>query len=214
MEPLFCNNDKIMFYKYLDKSNIYFEYGSGGSTYQASIRDNIKLIYSVESDLNWYNKLNQLLVDKNKVNLIYNDMCAEPNNWGRPGKNSTSDQLKNYSNQFLFLPKYVQKKINLILIDGRFRVACCMKLINLISNNCFIAFDDFLNRPQYHIILDYFNIIEQTQDNQMVILKKKPNKQYIKLFKKSNSQKTRLTKKEDIILIDRELIDKYELIYE
>lgn len=32
-----------MFYKYLD--NIYFEYGSGGSTYQASIRKNIKTIY-------------------------------------------------------------------------------------------------------------------------------------------------------------------------
>ena len=29
-------------YKYLDKATVYFEYGSGGSTYQASIRDNIK----------------------------------------------------------------------------------------------------------------------------------------------------------------------------
>ena len=29
---------------------IYFEYGFGGSTYQASTRDNIIKIYSVESD--------------------------------------------------------------------------------------------------------------------------------------------------------------------
>jgi hypothetical protein len=210
MEPWFCNNDKIMFYKYLDKSNTYFEYGSGGSTYQASIRNNIKKIYSVESDLIWYTKLKQILINQNKVNLIYNDLCTKPNNYGRPGINSTSDQCKNYSNQFVFLPKDVQKSVDLILIDGRFRVACCMKFINLISNNCFIVFDDFLNRPQYQIILDYFDIIEQTQDNRMVILKKK---QYIKPIKKSNNtQKIKLKKKDDIIIIDRKLIDKYELI--
>jgi len=214
MEPHFSNNDKIMFYKYLDKSNIYFEYGSGGSTYQASIRDNIKLIYSVESDLNWYNKLNQLLINNNKVNLIYNDLFVGMNKWGNPGKDCTYDQLKSYSNQFIFLPKDVQQSIDLILIDGRFRVACCIKLINLISSNCFIVFDDFLNRPQYHIILNYFDIIEKTEDNRMVILKKKPKKQYIKLFKKSNSQKIELKKKEDIIFINKEIIDKYELIYE
>ena len=42
MEPCFAGeNDKKMFYKYLDNTNVYFEYGSGGSTYQASIRKNI-----------------------------------------------------------------------------------------------------------------------------------------------------------------------------
>ena len=45
MEPLLAKNDKQMFYKYLDNSKIYFEYGSGGSTYQASIRNNIINIY-------------------------------------------------------------------------------------------------------------------------------------------------------------------------
>ena len=56
MEPNLSKNDKKLFYKYLDNTNVYFEYGSGGSTYQASIRKNIKTIYSVESDII---KLNQ-----------------------------------------------------------------------------------------------------------------------------------------------------------
>lgn len=38
MEPQLSKNDKKLFYKYLDNVNVYFEYGSGGSTYQASIR--------------------------------------------------------------------------------------------------------------------------------------------------------------------------------
>ena len=54
MEPHLAPNDKKMFYNYLKKSSFYFEYGSGGSTYQASIRKNIKKIFSVESDTKWH----------------------------------------------------------------------------------------------------------------------------------------------------------------
>jgi hypothetical protein len=36
MEPHLSTNDKKLFYKYLDIIKVYFEYGSGGSTYQAS----------------------------------------------------------------------------------------------------------------------------------------------------------------------------------
>ena len=76
-----------MFYKYLNRAKIYFEYGSGGSTYQASIRDNIKKIYCVESDLNWLNKL--------KENIKKNEMDTRPNTWGRCGENATNEQKIN-----------------------------------------------------------------------------------------------------------------------
>ena len=56
MEPYLAENDKEIFYKYLDNTNVYFEYGSGGSAFQASIRKNIKTIYSVESDITWQKK--------------------------------------------------------------------------------------------------------------------------------------------------------------
>ncbi len=59
------------------------------------------------------------------------------------------------------------------MIDGRFRVACCLKCFDKINQDCLIIFDDFLNRPQYHIVLDYYEIIEKTIDNTMVVLQKK-----------------------------------------
>ena len=183
-------NDKIMFYKYLDNATVYFEYGSGGSTYQASKRHNIQKIYSVESDLEWHNKLKEILPNHCIINFIFNEMYTKPKTLEHPGPNSTHDQWKNYSNQFLLLEEYEKKYIDLILIDGRFRVACCLKIFNYISNNCVIAFDDFLNRTYYHTILDYYDIIEKTQDNRMVILKKKNN----------------------VSSIDNALIEKYELI--
>jgi hypothetical protein len=95
----------------------------------------------------------------------------------------------NYSEHIKNLEKEEQLKIDLVLIDGRFRVACCLKCYNVISNDCLIIFDDFLKRPQYNIVLNYFDIIEKTKDNNMVLLKKKDN-----------------------IVIPQELIEKYELI--
>jgi protein O-GlcNAc transferase len=170
MNPHLSPNDMPMFYKYLANATNYFEYGSGGSTYQASIHDNIQRIYAVESDKQWYNKMKALLCKTNKVTLLYNEMNTQPKTWGAPGPKCTTKQMISYSN---YIRLYSKSNIDLILIDGRFRVACCLKCFDVIDNKCLIAFDDFLTRPHYHIVLDYYDIVEQTIDNRMVILKKK-----------------------------------------
>lgn len=187
MEPWLGKYDKEMFYRYLKNTTVYFEYGSGGSTYQASILDNIKKIYSVESD-NYWQKTLKKKITKPIVNYIYNEMDTQPNSWGHPGKNSTNIQKINYSNHIRKLSKEEQHSVDLVFIDGRFRVACCLKCYDIIKDDCLIAFDDFLNRPLYHIVLEYFDIIEKTKDKRMVILKKKKN-----------------------LNIPKELIEKYEL---
>ena len=264
MEPWFGKNDKKMFYKYLKNTNVYFEYGSGGTTYQAGILNNIKKIYSVESDIQWQDKLKKALnpsdptsdnkysvlgvwrdadetqlktayrklaikyhPDKNPdnihagdnfkaisdaynllkdpqhrtkydndnkdkyshINFIHSELDTQPNTWGNPGKNCTNIQKINYSNQIRNLSQEEQNDIDLVLIDGRFRCACCMKCYDIIKDDCFIAFGHFFTRPHYHVVLNFFDIVEKTKDNGMVILKKKKNKN-----------------------IPKKLIEKYELI--
>lgn len=185
MEPFM--DDKKLYYKYLNKCEVYFEYGSGGSTYQASIRKNIVKLYSVESDKNWYDKVSKNINNQN-FTYIYNEMHAKPNNLGKPGPKATNEQKMNYSNHLIKLPQEEIDKIDLILIDGRFRVACCLKSLNYISDDCLIVFDDFLNRKFYHVVLDYCDIIDKGK--RMVVLKKKKNMNEI----------------------PTELIEKYELI--
>lgn len=188
MIPHIAPNDLEMFYKYLSKAKIYFEYGSGGSTYQASLMSNIQKIFSVESDIEWKNELQKKIVNNNVI-FLFNDMNTIPNTWGHPAPNCNNNQLINYSSQIYNISENDQQNIDFILIDGRFRVACCLKLFDVINLNCKIAFDDFLDRQEYHVVLDYFNIVENTCDNRMVILEKKEN-----------------------IFMSQELIKKYELI--
>lgn len=59
-------------------------------------------------------------------------MNTLPNTWGCPGNNCTVEQKKHYSNGIRELSKNEQKGIDLILIDGRFRVACCLKCFDII----------------------------------------------------------------------------------
>lgn len=186
MEPHLATNDKQLFYKYLDKATNYFEFGSGGSTYQAALRANIASIHSVESDFAWYTRMVSLLREKPHVRLVYNEMDTKANTWGNPGPASTKEQKMRYSEQIRMLDT---SGLDLILIDGRFRVVCCLKCFDVISDDCLIAFDDFLDRPAYHVVLAYYDIIERTGDNRMVILKKKAG-----------------------MVVPNELILKYELV--
>lgn len=188
LEPAFSTNDKKLFYKYLNKATHYFEYGTGGSTYQASIRTNIKQIITVESDYIWHTQF-KFLLDSDKIQFIYCDLDCIPNTWGQPGPKSTINDWIEYSDQIKKVEENIINKIDFILIDERFRVACCFKCFDLINDECLIAFDDFLNRKDYHIVLDYYDIIDKSKDNIMVILKKKktvspPSQELIEEYEK------------------------------
>ena len=175
MIPELSANDMKMFYQYLDKATVYFEYGSGGSTYQANLRPNIQKIYTVESDKTWMNKLKSCIKDDSKITYIYSEMGTKPRTWGYPSKSCEKSNLINYSEHIRNLGIEERSKIDLVMIDGRFRVACCLKCFDIINDGCFIAFDDFLNRKKYHIVLNYYDIVEKTEDKRMVILRKKKN---------------------------------------
>ena len=172
LSPHLAENDTVLFFKYLDNARNYFEYGSGGSTYAASKRSNIKSIYSVESDIDWHRKLKSI-INHNNIHFIFCNMDTKINTWGYPSINSTRKDWINYSGRIEKLDESIGSNIDLIFIDGRFRVACCLKCFRVMNDNCLIAFDDFLNRREYYIVLDFYNIIEYTDDHRMVILKKK-----------------------------------------
>lgn len=166
MEPAIKPLDKLLFYKYLDKARHYMEFGSGGSTYHASIRPNVKSICTVESDLEWIQLLKSKIAHPS-IQYNYIDIQALPRSLGYPGKNCNAIHMKKYSDV------KVPSETDLVLIDGRFRVACCLKLIGQINDDCIVIFDDFLDRKQYHVVLDYFTIVEQTENKSLVVLRRR-----------------------------------------
>jgi len=187
MEPDFSKKDLEIFNKFTNLCNFYYEFGSGGSTYLTSQKNNIIEIHSVESSEFWINKIKNTIseVNKhflNKINFHFIDMKSDKN-LGYPGKNFPLDKYYLYPTSL----NNIQIKPNsVILIDGRFRPACLLNLYKNIQTDTIILFDDFLNRIKfYSIVLRYFSIIQKGE--RMVVLKKKPNKKmYQSLILKFN----------------------------
>jgi len=103
--------------------------------------------------------------------MIHVDIDAPRNKYGYPGEKSKYEDWIKYSRAFTYLDDAVKKEVDLILIDGRFRVACALNLFDQIENDTTIIFDDFLNRKNYHIVLEYYDITMKA--GRTVILKKK-----------------------------------------
>ena len=165
------DNDKKIFNSYLKKAINFVEFGCGGSTLLACNTNNIKKIISTESDKKWVNILKNNLIIKNNIekkrlNINLIDLDCEKTKWGNPGKNSDKKDWIKYSNA----PDI--KDIDLVLIDGRFRVACALKIFEKISDNSILIVDDFV-RSYYSFILKYYDIIEKGE--RLCVFKKKKN---------------------------------------
>ena len=167
MEPFFAEGDAALFYRYLDKASVYVEFGAGGSTYQASIRPNIREMHVVESDPDWLRRTQALV--SGRVTFHFCDVRTVPNTGGGPGPLSTADECRAYSDKIYATPS----SVDFILIDGRFRVACALKCFHHIRRaDCVVAFDDYLTRPQYHVVDRFYSTID-TCNKRMVILRKR-----------------------------------------
>lgn len=130
--------------------------------------------------------------NQSKIVFLHSEMDTKPNTFGHPGARATDAQKRSYSGQMHTLRAAERADIDLVMIDGRFRVACCLKCFALLNDACNILFDDFLDRPHYHIVLDYFDITDRIPGGRMVLLRKRKDKACVPAY----------------------LIQKYELVHD
>ena len=143
--------------KYLSKSRVYLEFGSGHSTLLASQFKGLKVI-SLKTDQTYIQYL-KLEIEKRgsqaQIDFVHLDIgpVAE---WGWPIDTQNTSRFANY---ILGTINQAHNKTlipDLILIDGRFRIAsflaCC-----LTSPGAVILFDDYLDRDNYHIVERFFS---------------------------------------------------------
>ena len=65
------------------------------------------------------------------------------------------------------------QSLDIVLVDGRFRLQCALKLLSYITNDSVVLIHDFWVRPPYHKVLEYYNVIGYARS--IVALKKKSN---------------------------------------
>lgn len=159
--PIMSRIELIAFSFFMKRDNIYFEFGSGGSTNIASYYQ-LKT-YSVESDIKWHEKLKKSGIIANYITINLNT-----SSFGYPGNETNIKEWKKYIQSY-------KKEYNadIILIDGRFRVACALDIFTKIRNDTLVFIHDYEPRMEYHIIEKYYIKIKSW--NSLALFLKRPN---------------------------------------
>ena len=152
---LFDGDDKL-FKRVLKNAKTYGEYGCGKSTKWVLNNTNC-IIIAVDSSKEWVEEvLSNNESNKHRLNIKYINI-GEVKDWGRPIDYSKRESFSMYTD-FLW-EKEIKPK--LILIDGRFRVCCFLTSLRYADEGTYILFDDYTNRPQYHVIEEYVSRVEE-----------------------------------------------------
>lgn len=172
-EPHLLEGELPLFQREVSRAQSYLEFGMGGSTLFAATLGR-KRIVSIDSDSSWVSTVADSIAPFrkiSKIDLIHCDI-GPTGAWGAPVNH---DMMANW-------PQYFQEPWrrfaaecavpDLVYVDGRFRVACTLYSIlrlylaymsSRASERAItrIMIHDFTNRPQYHKVIDYAQIVEQ-----------------------------------------------------
>jgi hypothetical protein len=147
------SNEVLFLISKLKRSKNYLEYGSGYSTIEACKFVKSK-IFSIETSLDYIDFMKKEIksrkLDLNKVSFIHSHV-GDTGIWGYPVDQKAITDWPKYASNWLEIQASGQFKPDLVLIDGRFRVATFAWLY-LTRPGLQILFDDYLDRPQYHIV--------------------------------------------------------------
>lgn len=165
---LMSEPEKTLFDQAVSQAHHYLEFGMGGSTLRA-IRKSRANIYSVESDTAWINNMRRYRVvrrlegsrffQKRRLRIMPVDI-GPTSAWGFPAADTQKDCFGAYSSGVF--QKIDAGLLDLVLIDGRFRVACTLSTILACreSRKVKILIHDFWNRPKYHLVLKYLDPLQ------------------------------------------------------
>lgn len=136
------------------EARVILEYGSGGSTVLAGEQLGAT-VFSVESDLAWAKNLAAWFeANPPLANVQLHPVDIGPTEeWGRPVGNQGWRSYHNYPLSVWDRNDFTAP--DLVLIDGRFRVACFLSVMIRTRRPVTVLFDDYIERKPYHMVERY-----------------------------------------------------------
>ena len=140
-------------------ADVILEYGSGGSTVLGAEMPG-KTLYSVESSRDWHDMMQQYF-DQNDVPslpLLHYVNIGRTGKWGLPVDNEHHHRFHKYPLSVWDLEGF--RHPDLILIDGRFRVACALTAMLRCTRKVTLLFDDYRDRKRYQVLEEFLDLKE------------------------------------------------------
>lgn len=133
-----------LFLEALEPAKSYLEFGSGLSTEFASTISGLR-VRTVDTSADWALRVQERV--RADVEVIHVDL-GPVGPWGRP----VSYERRNFFGRYFEAGFDGGFDPDVVLIDGRFRVACFLSALLLSGPGTKIIFDDYSERPHYRVV--------------------------------------------------------------
>lgn len=132
-------------------AEVILEYGTGGSTVLAADLPG-RRVFSVESSADWLAMMQDWFsAQPPKAQLVLHHANIGPTRkWGYPASTDRVDRWSLYPISVWDRPDF--RHPDVVLIDGRFRLACALTVLFRITRDVTVLIDDYLDRPAYNQI--------------------------------------------------------------
>lgn len=151
------DGDDAIFKSIVNDVNFYFEYGCGKST-EYMMRHSTAKIFSVDTSREWATKMQSIAdsINPQRASIQWIDVGPVAD-WGNPINFNNRHNYMDYTNWFWT----IGHQPDLVLIDGRFRVCCFLTTVKHANVGTKVIFDDYADRPFYHVAEDFLPIIDK-----------------------------------------------------
>lgn len=155
-DTLFDGGDG-MFKELAKNATVYFEYGCGKSTWWV-YRSTDAQIRSVDTSREWLGKVRALLGagSEERVELQWVDV-GPLGEWGKPASLARRGQFRDYTDW----PWTLGLAPDLVLVDGRFRIASFLTTLQRATEGTIVLFDDYADRPIYHVAEEFAPVMDR-----------------------------------------------------
>lgn len=147
-QQLFRGDDSL-FIESVAACTVYGEYGCGASTIWCANHSAVPII-AVDTSADWISRVRAAAERKTRLEIVHVDL-GELGEWGRP----VSYRRRADFAAYIEAPWTFALKPDLILVDGRFRVACFLQSLLNAAAGAVILFDDYTERPNYHLVEEF-----------------------------------------------------------
>jgi hypothetical protein len=158
MKPRMSAAELTLFSNAIAGKSYAIEYGLGGSTF-LMIDAGVETIYSVESDPAWIREVLEhermrSHAASGRLSVSHADI-GPTTQWGHPANDSKRSGWPDYWREPWH--RVDAARVDLVIVDGRFRVACILNSLLEGTKDMTIVVHDFWNRPEYHAVLPFLN---------------------------------------------------------
>lgn len=173
--PRMHREELAQFLKLLERAHRYLEFGMGGSTILASVHP-LERIWCVESNREWVEKCKRhdrvlAALQDGRMAILHVDI-GPIKGWGFPADQTLSGRWPAY--YLAVWGAIAASTLDLVFVDGRWRVECILQALLRVGNDCMLALHDFGDkRVSYAAILPFVEVVDQTRT--LLSFKRKPD---------------------------------------